>query len=137
MAGHIPDRLETDLRAFLHQGAAKKFDWISCNCGFWVCEWIERRTGIDPVRDMRKRFDDAFAFQRFVLVRGGNEAFSRGIAERAGLSETGAPQRGDVGLVQTGAGAAMAICIGDGRWAAKSMHGVVIAEMPVITAWSI
>lgn len=72
-----------------------------------------------------------------VARAGGNEAFSRQIAERAGLTETLQPQRGDVGLVSNAAGATMAICIGDGRWAAKSPRGVLIAVCDVIVAWSL
>jgi hypothetical protein len=41
----------------------------------------------DPVGHVRGKFKSASAFRRFVMNAGGNEAFSRGIAERAGWSK--------------------------------------------------
>jgi hypothetical protein len=71
------------------------------------------------------------------MAAGGNEAFSRAIAAKAGLKETDDPGRGDVGLVITGSGATMAICVGNSRWAAKSQDGVCIAAFPMIIAWRV
>lgn len=125
------------LTLFLRHGAAQPFDWLACNCGFWVCDWIELVRGVDPVADFRRRFKTAAWFRRMVKAAGGNEAFSRGVAERAGLVETDKPKRGDVGLISTAAGATMAIYVGGGRWAAKSPRGVAIAAFPPVVAWSV
>jgi hypothetical protein len=137
LANHLPATVGDDLQRFIRAGMALPFDWVSNNCGFWVCDWIKIKRGVDPVRRLRGKFRDAFAFIRHVENRGGNEAFSRGIAAEANLKETLNPKRGDVGLVTTPLGVAMAICIGDGRWAGKSQHGVVISEYPVIVAWRV
>lgn len=125
------------LTLFLQRGAAQPFDWLACNCGFWVCDWIKLVRGFDPVGEFRRRFKTAAWFKRMVAKAGGNEMFSRGVAACAGLVETDTPKRGDVGLITTAAGATMAIYVGDGRWAAKSPQGVLIADFPLIVAWSV
>jgi hypothetical protein len=137
MASDTAAALNDYLKDFLIRGSALKFDWCSRNCGFWVCDWIEERLGRDPVFMFRDRFQKASDFQRFVLKKGGNEAFSRMVAEGAGLHETSRPRPGDVGLVTTASGAMMAIFLGNGNWAAKSMDGVLIDTFPMITAWRI
>jgi hypothetical protein len=137
MAGHRHPAVTDDLKQFIESGAALPFDWLSCNCGFWVCDWIRAKTGQDPVLKHRGKFTSSIGFQKFVVECGGAEAFSRSVASRAGLEETEDPSRGDVGLVVTGSGATMAICMGQGRWAAKSQDGVCIASFPLITAWRV
>lgn len=137
MAGHIPATVGDELQEFIRSGSSLPFDWVSNNCGFWVCDWIRLKTGRDPVKKLRGRFISPVGFQRYVFDLGGNESFSRLVAHDAGLKETRDPQRGDVGLVTTGAGIAMAICIGDSRWAAKSKFGVCIESFPLITAWRV
>jgi hypothetical protein len=124
-----------ELQEFLRESAKKKFDWVSCNCGFWVCEWIKLVTGNDPVADIRGRFKTASRFRRHVNDTGGNEAFSRSIAERAGLVETNNPNIGDVGLVATGDGATMAIKLDADKWACKTLDGIAIAPFGQIAAW--
>lgn len=125
----------SELRTFLRESAAQEFDWVSCNCGFWVCDWIRRAKGIDPVADIRGRFETATGFRRFVTKAGGNETFSRGIAERSGLEKTLWPNTGDVGLVATGEGATMAIKVEGNKWACKTLQGIAIAPFEQITAW--
>jgi hypothetical protein len=113
-----------ELQEFLRDSAKKKFDWVSCNCGFWVCDWIKRVKGIDPVDHLRGRFKRASAFKRHVTIAGGNETFSRRIARRAGLKEINEPRIGDVGLVATGDGATMAIKLDADKWACKTLDGI-------------
>jgi hypothetical protein len=124
-----------ELQEFLRDSAKKKFDWVSCNCGFWVCEWIKLVTGNDPVDDIRGRFKTASGFRRFVMSSGGNEAFSCSIAKRAGLVGTDRPMLGDIGLVATGDGATMAIKLDADKWACKTLDGIAIAPFGQIAAW--
>lgn len=131
MAGDIA----AELKQFLRDSAGRQFDWIECNCGFWVCEWIRLVTESDPVGHVRGRFKTTTGFQRFVVSSGGNEAFSKEIASRAGLIETDEPILGDVGLVATGDGATMAIKVDANRWACKTVHGIAIGPFEQITAW--
>lgn len=137
MAGSTSAAIADDLFSFIKRTSAQRFDWVSCNCGFWVCEWVKVARGIDPVGYLRSKFEIPEEFKRHVARRGGNEEFSRMIAENAGLVETANPKRGDVGLVVHGQEQMMAIYLGDGRWAAKSAKGVAIAEWPMITAWRV
>jgi hypothetical protein len=137
VARHSTAAIADDLQNFIKSGAALPFDWVSCNCGFWVCDWIRVKTGRDPVLKYRGKFSSSVGFKRHIMSIGGNEAFSRTVAAKAGLKATDEPGRGDVGLVITGSGATMAICVGNGRWAAKSQDGVCIAAFPMITAWRV
>lgn len=125
------------LQSFLQSSSALPFDWVSCNCGFWACDWLRLSTGIDPVSQLRGRFRSAHEFRRHVEQLGGNEAFSRSIAKKARLIETNNPKPGDVGLVATGDGATMAINVGENKWAAKSLSGVTIAPFEHIVAWGV
>jgi hypothetical protein len=131
MAGDIA----SELTQFIRESAGRPFDWVACNCGFWVCEWISRQTGSDPVEGVRGRFKTASGFRRHVAASGGNEEFSCRIAERSGLVETDKPVPGDVGLVATGDGATMAIKVDANRWACKTLYGIAIGPFEQITAW--
>jgi hypothetical protein len=99
VARHSTAAIADDLQNFIKSGAALPFDWVSCNCGFWVCDWIRVKTGRDPVLKYRGRFSSSIGFQRHIMSIGGNEAFSRTVAAKAGLKATDEPGRGDVGLV--------------------------------------
>jgi hypothetical protein len=135
MACDSASGIESRLRTFLRKSASRRFDWIECNCGFWVCEWISLITGADPVKEFRRRFASAVGFQRHVRRAGGNESFARNVAERAGLVEIQVPELGDVGLVVTGDGATMAIKCAGRNWACKTLHGIAIAPFEQIIAW--
>ena len=126
------DRLAT----FLQRSAAREFDWLHCNCGFWVCEWINDATGVDPVHAYRGRFKTARGFLRFVRKSGGNENFSRKVAQEAGLAETWNPQLGDVGLVHADGAGTMAIKADGAKWIVKRNGlGVAVAPFPFLIAW--
>lgn len=93
--------------------------------------------GVDPVSELRDRFRTAVGFKRHVTRAGGNEAFSRSIAGRAGLQETDRPGIGDVGLVVTGDGATMAIKATGPNWIGKTVKGVAIGPFSCIVAWKL
>lgn len=125
------------LRHFLSWSAARKFDWLVCNCGFWVCDWIASETGNDPVARYRGRFKTEAGFRRFVARHGGTEGFSRMVAAKAGLELTDEPVLGDVGLVLAD-GITMAIKAEAGNWIVKrSGLGIAIGPFRRIVAWSV
>ena len=125
------------LSQFLKCSASREFDWLHCNCGFWVCEWINDATGVDPVHAYRGRFKTDKEFLRFVRKHGGYEGFSRKVAQEAGLAQTDNPRLGDVGLVHADA-ITMAIKADRDRWIVKrNGKGVAIAPFPAIVAWGL
>lgn len=87
------------------------------------------------MNELRGKFKTAVSFQRHVMKAGGNEQFSRDIAAKAGLNETGTPRLGDVGLVATGEGATMAIKVDGANWALKTETGIAIGPFEQIAAW--
>jgi hypothetical protein len=135
MASDTPATVRRQLQNFIRTSSARPFDWLDCNCGFWVCEWIKIRTGCDPVAEYRGKFKTPLGFRRFVTKHGGNENFSRSVAAKAGLEQTSAPMLGDVGLVYAD-GATMAIKADGPHWIVKRHgEGIAIGPFRPIVAW--
>lgn len=129
--------LMLDLAAFLREGAARPFAWGACDCCTFACAWIERRRGVDPSAPWRGRYRSVRGALR-QMRRGGGDllAVVTKAMRSAGLNETSDPQPGDVGVVRTPAGLALAIRTPLG-WAGKAESGVVTAPYPCLLAWSV
>jgi hypothetical protein len=126
------------LAKFIQDSAQRQFDWLECNCGFWVCDWIRIATGVDPVAQYRGRFKSPHGFIRHIGAFGGNENFSRKVAADAGLKQCYLPLLGDVGLVRLENFAAMAIKGDKENWIVKQQgHGVAVAPFRMIIAWGL
>lgn len=116
------------LSVYLRDATAVPFDWDGRNCMLWTADWVRLRTGRDPARDWRLGvFDPA----RVDVLAVSAEAM-------AGFEITHAAQRGDVGIVRTGADGVptAAICTGR-KWAALAPRGLAIAAWPCLMAWKI
>jgi hypothetical protein len=137
LAGY-PSRLSIKLSKFIKESIQREFDWLECNCGFWVCEWIKIATGADPVAQYRGKFKSAHEFIEHVEAAGGNENFSRKVAADAGLKQCYLPLLGDVGLVRVGSLAAMAIKGDKENWIVKLQgDGLAVVPLRMIIAWGL
>lgn len=128
-----------DLARYLRDGASLPFVWGERDCCLWACEWVRARRGVDPSAPLRGRYSTGAGALRHVDRGGGLEALVRRRFAAAGLSETAAPEPGDVGVIEaaaTGMGLALAIRTANG-WAAKSPAGVTVAAFPCRVAWSV
>ncbi|MBD3847112.1 hypothetical protein IED13_15490 [Bosea sp. SSUT16] len=125
------------LADYLRDGAARPFAWDACDCCSWACAWVMLRRGVDPSQPWRGRYRTARGAIRQIRRAGGDflDVVSKAMAA-AGLVETSEPQSGDVGLVQTPAGLALAIRTPLG-WAAKAERGIAAAPFRCLRAWSV
>lgn len=125
------------LAAHLAGGAARPFAWGDCDCCSWVCDWVLARRSIDPASPWRGRYRSARGALRQIRRGGGDflSVVSDAMTE-AGLAVTTEPRAGDVGVVLTEQGAALAIRTRLG-WACKSESGVVVAPFMMLKAWAV
>jgi hypothetical protein len=112
------------LAAHLLAGATTPFEFGRCDCTLWVADWVRSRLGEDPAGPWRGRYRTRAGWRR--LVRG------VGLPEtaRRALRAAGAPEidprdamPGDVGMIETTDGPAMAIR-GQSGWFAKTGAGI-------------
>lgn len=121
--------------------ATRPFSWGDADCCLTVCDGLLAITGIDPAKDFRGQYK---------TKRGAYGALKRfaggGLAETVEkiTGDLGWPevprlmaQRGDVGLVNTDQGEALAICIGP-RWAVQGAGGLVFMSLKSgLRAWRV
>ncbi len=126
------------LDAFLERMAATPFVDGKDDCALTIADWAMEATGCpDPAAHLRGRYSTALGRERLLRRLGGLEAVIADCAARADLQETGAPKRGDVGLVEADGQAVAAICLGE-RWAIKSTQGVMVKPADqVARAWRV
>ncbi|ACL60532.1 DUF6950 family protein [Methylobacterium nodulans] len=120
----------------LRAGSRTPFAWGTCDCALWAADWVKARCGIDPAGGLRGRYRTAIGAGRHIRRLGGFVAQVRGLMASAGFAETREPAIGDVAVVDTPVGPALAIRTRTG-WAAKAERGVICAPFPVLAAWSL
>lgn len=111
-----PADWEARLDAAIFAAIGRRFQWGSFDCCLWACDIVALMRGVDLAAPFRGRYDDERSAYRALraFAGGGLEATAERIAE-AGAFDAIAPefaQRGDVALVSTPAGDALAIVIG-------------------------
>ncbi|MET8524104.1 hypothetical protein [Nocardioides sp. NPDC004968] len=125
------------LAKYLRAGAARPFCWDSCDCCSWACGWVALRRGVDPSARWRGRYRTARGALLQIRRAGGDllDVASEAMAD-AGLVPTEAPRPGDIGVVETDRGQALAIRTPTG-WAAKAAAGITVAPFGCLRAWSV
>ena len=124
------------LTEHLQAGAAQPFVWGAHDCCLWPSDWMKARRGVDPAAPLRGRYGTAFAAYRHIQRLGGFEVMVRALMADAGFAETNTPQPGDVGIIETDQGPALAIRTQRG-WAANGPTGVTCAPFDHLVAWTI
>lgn len=124
------------LSAHLRAGAVRPFAWGECDCCSWVCAWIAARRGVDPMASWRGTYRTCLGAARNIHRGGGMLTVVCRAMAAAGLVPTEDPQPGDVALVKTAQGEALAIRTPTG-FACKAPAGIVVAHFPVLAAWSV
>lgn len=120
----------------LRAGARTPFAWGTCDCALWAADWVVARTGRDPAEGLRGSYSSERGAAAQIARFGSLLDAVRDAMELAGFAETAEPATGDVGVVETTVGPALAIRTAIG-WAAKGERGVVCAHFPVLAAWSV
>lgn len=125
------------LNQFLEDMARQPFVDGERDCALTVADWVVRATGCaDPAAHLRGRYRTPIGRARILNRFGGLKTVMVTAAEHAGLAETDAPQRGDVGLIRVGKRQFAAICLGT-RWAVKGQGLEVMPADTVIRAWRV
>ncbi|MGO1079720.1 DUF6950 family protein [Inquilinus sp. CA228] len=130
--------LLADLARHCRAGASTAFACGAMDCTSWVADWVLARTGCDAMAAWRGRYRTRLGYRRLLRREPGG---LRGAAARS-LATVGASaidpalaEPGDVGIVLTGDGPAMAIR-GQLGWLAKTGDGLWRCPAAV-AAWRI
>ncbi|MFH1806822.1 MAG: hypothetical protein ABID63_18230 [Pseudomonadota bacterium] len=121
--------------------AGTAFVWGQSDCCLTACDGLQAITGIDPASGFRGRYKTLRGAYRALKRFGGG-----GLRETAQkiTDDLGWPsvpvltaRRGDVGLVPTDQGEALAICLG-ARWVAQGRGGLVYLPLKNgLCAWRV
>ena len=118
--------------AFEHMRAP--FKWgLRSDCTA-ACTAFAAIHGIDPLARCADHYSTALGAARILRRAGGYLAWCR---ETFDLPETPAPRAGDLVLIESAdaLGAALAVCIRPGEFAAKSEAGLVVVKTLIRGAW--
>jgi len=104
------DDWPTRLAAFVEARRERAFSWGESDCCLFVCDGVEAITGVDPAARWRGLYTSEKGARRLLRDNGG----VAGLAELAFGSPIQTPLagRGDVVLIDTPAGEALALCTG-------------------------
>lgn len=101
--------------------------WGEADCCAAACEVFRRLHGVDPMGALRGACQTREDAERIIASHGGMVAMVERLTAAAGLVRTDAPRPGDLGLTfERPEGRALCICVGFGRWAAKTARGYAI-----------
>jgi len=123
-----------DLAAHCRLGASTPFKFGGCDCTLWVADWVRQRLGTDPAAPWRGRYRTRLGWRRLIAGRSLTEVAGHALRV-AGAREIDVQDAmpGDVGMIDTREGPAMAI---RGRlgWMAKTGDGLWRCPVALI-AW--
>lgn len=129
-----------ELGAYLAWAASRPLVWGSEDCCCFLAAWAMLCGKRDPMGFIRGTYDTELSALRRIKEGGGlMSLWSRGMRE-AGVFVTEHPQAGDGGIIPTvepHAPEVAAICLGEGRWAAKGARGLIIEPAPHLIAWNL
>jgi hypothetical protein len=113
--------LLTDLAAHQRIGNTTPFVLGKMDCSLWAADWVLRQTGVDLAASWRGAYGTEREYMRLLLAEGGlvrvaAKAMTRIGARRVAPADA---QPGDVGIIVTQKGPALAIC-GQLAWMAKT-----------------
>lgn len=114
-----------DLAAHCARGVLEPFRFGVLDCSLWAADWVLLRTGRDVAAGWRGRYSTRLGYLRRLHHAGGLETVaSAALASIGGHPVAcGEPCPGDIGLIATRDGPALAVRL-DTRWAAKTCDGL-------------
>lgn len=128
--------MNTGLSEFLAAGAKTPFEWGKEDCCLFACDWVLSQRGVDPAARFRAAYGTERQAHRIIRRAGGFVRLIEAEMAAAGLVETSDPLPGDVGVVVTDQGQALAIRSRVG-WVAKAPLGISAAQFIVVKAWAV
>lgn len=137
------DNWPTILQSYIAEARAREFSWGDFDCCLFPCDVILAMTGLDPARSFRGKYKSkrgAYGQLRRQYGGGVREAADAILGGELEFPEVGRAfaQRGDVGLISTPDGDALALCVG-ARWVIPNpVEGLTyIGTGEVIKAWRV
>lgn len=131
------------LPVYIEELAGRPWVWGECDCTMAVATWIERITGVDPLKHYRGTYHSPSEARRIAKLAGGFLPALGELLDSAGIERTQTFETGDVAAVNAPlherhimpvVGCILAIKFGH-LWICKARAGVVGAEFPVIHGW--
>lgn len=122
-----PARLAT----FIEARRERAFSWGDSDCCLFVCDAIEAMTGTDPGVRWRGLYASEKSARRVLRDNGGVDGIATLVLGPAMPSPLAA--RGDVVLIDTPTGEALAVCLG-GQIAAQGQAGIEFHQMTAAKA---
>jgi len=112
--------MAADLAQHIRRGDTTPFALGSMDCSLWAAEWVRIRTGRDLAASWRGQYSTRREYMRLLLGDGGLVRVTARAMKAVGASLIAAAdaQPGDIGIVMTTAGPALAIR-GPKDWLAK------------------
>ncbi|MEY9196643.1 hypothetical protein ABIA16_001759 [Sinorhizobium fredii] len=128
--------LAEPLRAFLEAAQGSESVWGVSDCSKWAAAWVEQLHGRKIALPRWKSRDEA---HRLITKAGSLERLWSDALAKFGLFETGAPQLGDVGVIDTGRyGQVGGIFLHGEYFAWRAEAGVVfLIPRTIVKAWSV
>ena len=130
-----------DVEEFLARAAARPWCWGEHDCTLMPADWILERRGFDLAAGWRWTYSTGAACERRLRRAGGLEHVWSETLGGAGISDTLAPSRGDVGLVlrrcEDLAWRAVGALLSSTGWVSLTPDGLLRADAPLIAAWRI
>ena len=118
--------------------AGRAFCWGVHDCCTFAAEAVQVVTGADPLADLRGRWSSRAEAQALLGALGGLEV---AVTARLGpaMPNHRLAQRGDIAMVDTAAGPALAVCAGS-HLLAPGLSGVARVDLfggQVLAAWGV
>jgi hypothetical protein len=113
--------LLTDLSAHIRRGDVTPFGLGVMDCSLWAAEWVLIRTGRDLAAGWRGQYSTRREYMRLLLCDGGLVRVTARAMKAVGatLVAPSDAQPGDIGIIMTTDGAALAVR-GPVDWCAKT-----------------
>lgn len=132
---------EVRLRAAVAAAEARRFRWGEFDCCLWACDVVAVLRGVDLAAPFRGRYDTARGAARALRTFSGAglDATATKIAAAHGFPEipVSLAQRGDVALIRTPQGDALAVVLGV-MSAAPGPRGLArVRTLDAARAWAV
>jgi len=125
------------LKQFLKDTITKEFEWGQCDCGLWVCDWIELNTGEDPGKDLRGTYTTELGCGKLLVKSKGVEGLLADRIPPLADRVYGRNALGDIAVIDMpNVGAALTLRTPIG-WAVKNMGNgyTVYGPINIRFAW--
>ncbi|MBM3090276.1 hypothetical protein GFB56_05540 [Ensifer sp. T173] len=131
------DRMSLDLKFhhFIEESMKTPLVWGVSDCSSWPAAWVEKITGTSIMLPVWGSETEAFTL---IAAAGSLEALWHQALAVSGLRQTGAPELGDVGIIETRVcGQVGGIFLPAGLFAWRAEIGVrMLVPRQVVAAWS-